>query len=137
MPTTPTPILGLVVPLVGGDINVWGGELNADLATIDALGATPVTVINSNSTLVPAISPFTLGLCSGGAGGITVMLQCPSIKPSIFVISKIDAAVGTITIVPNSGLINPGGLSSYVLSNQGQFVWLAFDGANYNVIAAN
>jgi hypothetical protein len=138
MPNAPSPILGLIIPTVGGDVNQWGYELNTNLyPTIDALGATPVNVIAASSTLVPAISPFTIGLCTGGAAGITVMLSCPSIKPSIFILSKTDAAVGTITIVPLTGLINPGGLTSYILSNQGQFVWLAFDGANYNVIAAN
>lgn len=137
MPNAPTPILSLTVPTVGGDINQWGGELNTDLATLDNLGAISPQIISSNSPIAPGVPPITLALCAGGSAGIIVTLSCPVSKPSIFVISKVDATVGVVTVTPASGVVNPGAFASYQLTNQGQFVWLAFDGVNYNVIAAN
>jgi hypothetical protein len=137
MPNAPTPILGLIVPTVGGDISTWGGELNTDLATLDNLGATPVQVVNSNGTVGPSISPITIALAAGGVAGIIVLLSCPANKPSLFVVAKMDATVGVVTVTPTTGVINPGTLANYQLSNQGQYVWLAFDGVNYNVISAN
>jgi Pectate lyase superfamily protein/Periplasmic copper-binding protein (NosD) len=49
---TTTPAKGLTQPLVGGDNNTWGGELNTDLALIDtALGGTLAKSISGNVTL--------------------------------------------------------------------------------------
>lgn len=49
---TTTPNLGLTVPLVGGDADIWGGELNTDLGLIDAIFSKTGTQVGLNSPLI-------------------------------------------------------------------------------------
>jgi hypothetical protein len=133
MPGPPTPILGLTVPTVGGDNGIWGTELNADLAILDNLGALSTVAVAVNYIAPVPVFPEAVILATGGAGGISVTLPAPaSCKGRAFLIKKVDAAVGVITVTPFAGLID--GQLNYLLPNQYQYVRVLSDGANYNVI---
>lgn len=140
MPNNPTPILSLTVPTVGGDVNTWGNELNADLAAIDSLGG--ASILNTAVNVAPGfgICPINIIKATGGAAGIITTLPIVAARAgSVFVVVKIDTGVGAVVAVPASGSIYQNGSAtpSYTLSNAGQFVWLLFDGANYFVIGGN
>lgn len=133
MPTTPTPILGLIVPTIGGDNNLWGAELNADLATLDNLGAASVVPFSVDTTASVGIFPEKTYRGTSGGGVVSLTLPSPvGISGKIFMVIKVDSGVGTINIV---GTIN--GLASYALSNQWQYARIQSNGATYDVIGNN
>lgn len=133
MPNSPTPNLGLTVPTVGGDANVWGAELNADLAIIDQLAAPTVVNVAANFTLSVAVYPEITYRAVGGAGGINGNLPNPAIcLGKIFTIKKVDSGVGVVTVV---GAIDGG--TSWALRNQYSYVRVQSNGASYDVIANN
>ena len=137
MPGTPTPILGLAVPSVGGDSGAWGGELNADLAIIDNLGALGGSASLVGRILAYGVNPMQLAFETGGSGGITDVL--PTAVGHFgqgFLIKKVDAGAGAVTIQTiDSQTID--GQASYVLANQFQYVEVISDGSNWNVVANN
>jgi hypothetical protein len=129
MPGPSTPLLGLTVPTVGGDINAWGAELNADLALLDALGAAQVLIISSN-TIVALTQPVTIILAISGGTGVTITLPNPSFNKGRMVwVKKTDTGVGPVTLVPASGQIEGG--NNYQLVNRLQSVILAPDAVNW------
>jgi hypothetical protein len=136
MPGPPTPNLGLAVPTVGGDFNTWGNELNGDLAILDNLGAFAVNQVSASGGLILGVNPISVFLASGGAVGIVLIIPSPASFPGrIVTVKKVDAANGTVQLVPLSGNID--GSPSLTLFNQYQFVMLYSDGTNLNVIGAN
>jgi hypothetical protein len=141
MPGLPTPILGLAVPTVGGDNNVWGTELNADLLILDSLGALGGSASLVGRTLVYGISAIQLAFETGGVGGITDVL--PSAVGQFgkgFLVKKVDAGAGAVTLSTSLGqtILDIGGpVTSYSLVNQGQYLLVVSDGSNWQIIANN
>ena len=134
MPGPPTPILGLSVPTVGGDSGSWGNELNSDLAILDGLGAAGVSASSTGRTLAYGTNPFSRAYETGGAGGITDVLPTAiGHAGQGFLVKKVDAGAGAVTIATTGGQTIDG-LSTYVLTNQYQYVWVESDGANFQVI---
>lgn len=141
MPGAPTPLLGLIVPTVGGDVNTWGTELNTDLGIIDSLGALAGNSSSVGRNFAFGINPITLAFETGGVGGITDTL--PSAVGHFgegFWIKKVDVGAGAVTINTSAGQTidgEAGGGTSYSLVNPGQYVLVVSDGANYQIMAAN
>jgi hypothetical protein len=119
-----TPLLGLSLPIVGGDVNDWGQKLNNDLAIIDLLGAADVQIINSNSIIAITRAITILEI----TGGVIVTLPTPSatIKGRVVLARKMDA-VGIASLAASA--IEGG--TSYFLVNQGQAVVLVADSLSW------
>lgn len=133
MPGTPTPILGLVVPTVGGDTGAWGTEINGDLAILDSLGAANVYNVSSNFTAVTGVFPEVIIRCTTGPTNISVTLPTPgSCSGKIFFIKKIDSGLGNVVITPVSGTID--GNANWVLVNQYSFVRIGSNGVTFDVL---
>lgn len=134
MPGSPTPILGLTVPTVGGDNGTWGTELNTDLAILDNLGA--ATVINESADFAAAASVFpeVVYRVTTGSSVITATLPSPTSIPvgKIFTIKKIDSGVGQVVV---SGSID--GATSWTIGTQWSYVRVSNNGATYDVIGNN
>ena len=135
MPGTPTPILGLAVPLIGGDNNTWGGELNGDLAILDSLGAMAIVATGVNYAAVIGIFPETLVRVTTGAGTIIVTLPAPAgCVGRVWTVKKVDSGAGSVSIVAAGGATIDGS-ASYVRTMQYGFVRMISNGATYDVIA--
>lgn len=133
MPGALTPILGLTPPTIGGDNNTWGSELNGDLTILDSLGAVQVVSTAIDYVAAVGVSPETVILVTTGTGDINITLPiAASAAGRIFTVKKVDAAVGTITITPNTGTID--GSATWTINTQFSFVRMLCDGANYDVI---
>jgi hypothetical protein len=134
MPGTPTPNLGLTVPTVGGDNNIWGGELNSDLATIDGLALTAFLNVAANFNANPsAVSPWMTYRVTTGVGAISGLLPSAASCPGkVITVKKVDSGTGTVTV---TGSID--GQASYILSGQFQYVTLLSNGVTFDVIANN
>ena len=65
--------LGLTKPTVGGDSDAWGGYLNTDLDTLDALFS-----ISGTDVTMSDIKFNSIGLQETGAGTDTVKVQAPA-----------------------------------------------------------
>jgi hypothetical protein len=137
MPGTPTPNLGLAVPTVGGDLDVWGGELNNDLAILDALGALGIINIATNTPAVLGIFPETVIRVTTGASNITfTLLPAAQCAGRIWTIKKVDAGVGIVTIVTADGSLIDG-FPSWIRANQLAYVRVMSNGVSYDVIGNN
>lgn len=133
MPGTPTPILGLAVPTVGGDSGSWGTELNADLAILDNLGAVVLYSESANFTVPAGTAVETLVRVTTGASTITITLPAPSsCQGKVFLVKKIDSGIGSVSVVPAVGTID--GNASWSVPNQFGFVRAISNGVNYDVI---
>jgi hypothetical protein len=119
---------------VGGDLNIWGGELNADLAILDSLGAATNVAFNVNTAAIASIFPEVVYRGSSGTGTVTLTLPAPGSIPvgKIFTVKKVDAAVGVIDVIATID-----GLAGYVLLNQYQYVRVQNNGTSYDVIGNN
>lgn len=124
------------MPTVGGDYNTWGNELNGDLAIIDALGAFAVNQVSASGGLTLGVNPITVFMATGGALGIVSIVPSPASFPGrILIVKKVDAANGSVELVPLSG--NMDGAPNYTLFNQYQYVIFYSDGTNLNIIGGN
>ena len=136
MPGPPTPLLGLIPPTVRGDINIWGTELNNDLALIDNLASsallTPTSGSNVNLTFSPNL--ITVYQLSAGASSITATLPAagPVNTGRFIYVMKVDAGAGFVIV---AGTIN--GSANYLLVQQWQYVKLMFNGVTWNVFGGN
>jgi hypothetical protein len=134
MPGTPTPILNLTVPTIGGDSNSWGQEINNNLSILDNLGAVTAVNINFNQSIAPTIFPEMLARVSTGSLTITVTVPAPStVLGKIFTVKKVDAGLGQINVVTADGSLIDG-VAAWQISNQYSFVRMASMGAGYDVI---
>lgn len=135
MPGTPTPNLNLIVPQVGGDNNIWGGELNTDLGIIDGLAVTGTSAqVASFIAFANPINDTQTFRVTTGTGMIVATLPLVSAcTGKIIIFKKVDAGVGSLVI--SNGTID--GQSSYSLSNQWQYVAIQSSGATWDVIANN
>jgi hypothetical protein len=134
MPGLPTPILGLVVPTVGGDIGTWGGELNGDLAIIDNLGVVQRINISASTPAVVGVSPETVIRVTTGAIVVTfTLLPAAQCSGRIWTIKKVDSGVGQVSIVTaDSSLIDA--FASWTIVNQFAYVRVMSNGVSYDVI---
>ena len=136
MPAAPTPILGLIIPTVGGDVNSWGTELNTDLATLDKLGATAIINVSSSQAIPTGVFPETIVRVATGGITVTVTLPAPaSAQGKLFTVKKIDAGLGMVAIITADGSLIDG-QTEWDLTNQYAFVRLLGNGASYDVTGA-
>jgi len=136
MPGTPTPILGLTVPTVGGDNNTWGTELNGNLSILDLLGAAGVFPVSSAFTVVSG-SQFErfYRVITGGLNVPGVLPDPGTIPPGkIFTIMMADTG-GTITLSCINPAVTIQGLTTFQITNQYGVARLLANGVNYDVIA--
>lgn len=136
MPNAPTPNLGLTVPTVGGDFNIWGNELNTDLFILDGLGASAPSTPSTSGPVVIGNVLETFVMATGGPVGITLTVPVPaSFRGKLITIKKVDANFGLVTITPTAGTID--GNASYLLVNQYQYIRLYSDGTNWQIVGNN
>jgi hypothetical protein len=138
MPGTPTPILGLIVPLVGGDNNIWGTELNTNLATIDNLGAQNIVNASVNYAAVVGVNPRTLIRMTTSASNLTVTLPTPSTlnNGKSWIALKVDNGAGILTIIAANGALI-GGQATWTRAMQNGFVECMSNGTTYDVVGNN
>ncbi len=134
MPTL-TPILALQVPIVGGDEDVWGNELNASLAIIDFLGAAAVVNASSSFLINAGIFPEKFYLVTTGGLTVTGTLPDPGTIPAgkLFTVKILDIGGSIRLVCANPAVTIDGGLT-YFLNNQFAVVRLLADGVNYDVV---
>ena len=131
MPSTPTPILGLIIPTVGGDSNIWGNELNTNLQTIDQVGATAIFSVSSNYTATISKSPLTLIKVT--TSGLTINITMPDPATNTgkqYNIKKLDAGAGIVNIIATIDL-----QTSWQLTNQFQCLGITSNGVTYDVVS--
>lgn len=131
MPGTPTPILGLIVPTVGGDANLWGTELNTNLQTIDLVGATAIFSVSSNYTATISKSPLTLIKVT--TSGLTINITMPDPATNTgkqYNIKKMDAGAGIVNVIATIDL-----QTSWQLTNQFQCLGITSNGVTYDVVS--
>jgi hypothetical protein len=136
MPGTPTPILGLTVPTVGGDNNTWGTELNNNLSIIDLLGAQGVFPVSSAFTVVSGSQSERFYRVTTGGLNVPGTLPDPGTIPpgKTFNIMVADVG-GMITLSCINPAVTIQGQATYLLTNQFASVRLLANGVNYDVIA--
>lgn len=133
MPSTPTPILQLTVPTVGGDANSWGSEINGDLVIIDNLGATAIFPVSSNYNAVISPAPRTLIRVTTAALVVTVTLPTPSTNAGkSYIIKKVDSGSGSVHIV---GTID--GVANFDITTQNSFVEVMSNGVTYDIVGSS
>jgi hypothetical protein len=131
MPSTPTPNLNLTLPTVGGDANLWGGELNGNMTIIDSLALTPSVSVSSNFVAaVNTSGPEITYRVTTGASNVTGTLPAANTCPGkIINMKKVDAGAGQAIL---SGAID--GQTSYVRPAQFSYVRVQSNGATWDVI---
>lgn len=137
MPTYTTNY-SLSLPLVNDPIDedLWGGELNADLTSIDALLKTGIVNAVSASqttgfTAVSTISTKNLYPCdaSGGSFAVTLPTAASAGNGSTVFFKKTSTVADTVTITrASSDTID--GATTYPLTTQYQVVGLVSDGVS-------
>jgi len=131
MPSGTTTILGLTIPTVGGDANIWGTELNTNLGIIDLTGAASIVNVSSNYTATNAKSILTLIRVTTSGLTINVTLPDPGTNMGkCYAIKKLDAGLGIVNIIGTVDL-----QTSWQLSNQFQVVILCSMGTAYDIIS--
>lgn len=135
MPGTPTPILGLTVPTVGGDNNLWGGYLNTDLAIIDTLGAGGVFNVSSAFVVVSGTQNERFYRVTTGNMNVPGTMPDPGTIPTgkLFTVKILD--IGSVTLSCVNPLVTFDGQANYFLTNQYNFVRMLASGVNYDVVA--
>src|SRR5947207_1398407 len=135
MSGTPTPILSLIVPTVGGDSNTWGNSLNTNLATIDSLGAVSIVNVSAAySATRPVFPEMVLRVTTSGLNIPVTLPSSASVAGKIFTVKKLDAGVGVVQILAADGMDNQ---TEWDLTNQYQFVRLYANGSSYDVIGGS
>lgn len=128
-----TPNLNLTQPTVGGSSGTWGTSLNDNMSILDGLAVTQVINVSANYSAVVGTFPETILRVTTGTATIAVTLPSPSSsKGRIFLVKKIDAGIGTITVTPSSGTID--GQASWQITNQYDYVRFLSNGTGYDVV---
>lgn len=114
-----TPNLGLTQPTVGGSFNIWGGELNNDLAIID--GLFPDRVLQT--ALLPVATEGSLGIVE--PDGTSIVIDD----------GVISAVGGEVELSVTYHGIPASGTNAAVIKNSPGSVtgWSAFNEANYPI----
>jgi len=135
MPGPPTPVLGLIIPTVGGDANQWGTELNSNLATIDSLGAASIVNVSSAYAATRPIFPeMIIRVTTSGLSISVTLSSSASVAGKIYTVKKLDAGAGIVRILAADGIDNQ---TEWDLTNQFQFVRVYANGASYDVIGGS
>lgn len=135
---TPTTLYALQKPLVGSatDADLWGGELNADLDSIDSLLYAGITVASQTiqtAGFIPTVSISVKNLYPCDATGSTFNITLPSAASaangSTVFIKKIDASANAVVILP-LGSDTLDGTASLSLANKNDIYGLVSDGVS-------
>ena len=94
-----TPTIGLTLPVIGGDENTWGNELNGNLSIIDLLGAAGIFGVASNFTVVAGTQTERFYRVTTGGLLVTGTLPDPGTIPpgKLFNVKVLDVG-GSITL---------------------------------------
>lgn len=134
MPGNPTPILGLIVPTVGGDANLWGQELNNNWAIIDQLGALAIISVSFSQAVPVFPFPEVLVRVNTGALTITVTLPAPGqVQGKILTVKKVDSGLGVVNVVAAGGALVEGA-PFQIIANQFTFLRFVSNGVSYDII---
>jgi len=119
---------------VGGDANIWGNELNTNLGTLDNLALAFTSNQSANFNAVAnAFGPENAYKVTTGSGVVTATLPLPSTcTGKIINVKKVDAGVGSVTVVGTPASIDGNG--SYVLNAQYQFVRVQSNGTSWDIL---
>lgn len=131
---TPTTKMNLTKPTIGGDTN-WGTLVNNNYDIIDNLAGYNTVSVSVSGSLSVGNGP-TLVKATGGVGGITLTLPDASTAANagrVFIIVKVDAAAGAITVNTTGGQTINGAATASV-PNQWDRLTVQGDGANWIVI---
>lgn len=113
------------------------GDITFSAATFS--GNSPLIVQSSSATgfIAYGVTPWVLEQDTGGGGGITRTLPTAiGSSGSVFILKKVDAALGTITIATTAAQTIDGS-ASWILSNQYQYVMIVSNNSNWTVISNN
>ena len=134
MPNAPTPVLGMILPTVGGDAGAWGTELNTALSTcVDPVGAANIINTSVSVAVVPGKAVQTIIRVTVGTGTPTITLPDPATcTGKIFTTKIIDSGAGSCTVAPAVGTID--GQASWALSGQYSDVSAMSSGTGYDVL---
>lgn len=133
--STPTTFMGLPNPSVGGDANTWGGFLNTCISGFDALAVNNLVNVSVTGSLAVFNGPVLVKATSGA--GITLTLPDSTIaanKGRVYVITKVDAAVGTVTLAGFGGQTFSGA-ANLLISTQWASFTIQSDGVNWIVLS--
>jgi hypothetical protein len=140
--------LGLAQPLVNNatDQDLWGGFLNTNFGNLDTyllttLNWTPSTATTTITVTIPTSGSVTTGsaktlyLCNATSGAFSANLPAVATASGLTIaFKKTDSSANAITITGNSS-DKIDGSNTFSLSSQYQFVVLACDGTNWDIIA--
>lgn len=104
---------------------------NWNASHVDLIG---ITAVSANYSVLDADEILE---CTAGSGGITLTLPSASGRTGKkFEFLRVDAAAGVVTIATTSSqTIN--GITTYLLTNQWQFVLVYCDGTNWKIRGQN
>jgi len=137
MPSGSTANIGLTIPTVGGDSNIWGTELNGNLTIIDRLGVGNIWNVSSNfSVSYNAAAEQFYRITSGGLT-VTGTLPDPATIPlgKLFTFKLLD--IGGVNLQCSNPGVFIDGAAIWSLVNQYNFVRLLSVGSTYDVVASS
>jgi len=135
MPSGHTTFIGLTIPTVGGDSNIWGTELNTNLNIIDLLGVGNVSNVSSNFSITYNAAAEQFYRVTTGGLTVTGTLPDPALIPlgKLFTIKVLDVG-GSVNIqCVNTAVLIDGNIT-WFLANQYNFVRLQAVGSAYDVV---
>jgi len=135
MPSGTTTIIGLTIPTVGGDANIWGTELNTNLNIIDLLGVGTVSNVSSNFSVTFNAAAEQFYRVTTGGLTVTGTLPDPALLPlgKLFTIKVLDVG-GSVNIQCVNPAVLIDGNVTWFLANQYNFVRLQAVGSAYDVV---
>jgi hypothetical protein len=135
MPGTPTAILGLTVPTVGGDFQSWGPEVNQNWSILDLLGACGVFPVSSAFVVVSGSQFERFYRVTTGGLNVPGTLPDPGTIPpgKVFTIMVADVG-GSITLSCINPAVTIQGQTTFLMTNQFAVVRLLANGVNYDVV---
>ncbi len=123
-------------PSGAGLFHVQWPNVSGTVALLGAITAAPLTVSGSGTVAYNAVI-FQTVEATGGVGGITLTLQGTSMAVGYcYTIKKVDSGVGAVTIIDSTSKLFDGD-SSYILSDQWQFVTVQWTGSRFDIVGAN
>lgn len=113
------------------------GDITFAAATGSGNAPLVITTASANGTLAYGATPWVVELDTTGVSGITRTLPSASGNAgSVFVLKKTDSAAGIVTVSTTGGQ-TVDGQSSWLVTNQFQFLAVVSDGSNWQVFSAN
>lgn len=113
------------------------GDITFAAATGSGNAPLIITTASTSGALSYGATPWTAELDTSGAGGITRTLPTAvGNSGSVFVLKKIDSGIGAVTIATTGGQTIDGS-STWLLTNQYQYVAMVSDGSNFQIFSNN